>query len=78
MWDRARRVCASSPCSTTPLISPLFWAVIETTEEAIVNALIAVETMTGIDGITARALPHDRLREIMARHAAVRRFPSST
>jgi D-aminopeptidase len=49
-------------------ISPLFWAVIEATEEAIANALVAAETMTGADGIIAHALPHDRLRELM-RHA---------
>ncbi|MEA2622554.1 MAG: D-aminopeptidase, partial [Chloroflexota bacterium] len=49
-------------------ISPLFWAAIEATEEAIANALVAAETMTGIDGNTAYAIPHDRLREIFARH----------
>jgi D-aminopeptidase len=47
-------------------ISPLFWAVIEATEEAIANALVAARTMTGRDGITAHALPHDRLRELVA------------
>jgi D-aminopeptidase len=46
-------------------MSPLFWAVIEATEEAIVNALVAARTMTGRDGITAHALPHDRLRSIV-------------
>jgi len=45
-------------------ISPLFWAVIEATEEAIANALVAARTMTGRDGHTAHALPHDRLREL--------------
>lgn len=49
-----------------PWISPLFWAVIEATEEAIVNALVGARTMTGRDGITAHALPHDRLRRIVA------------
>jgi len=47
-------------------LSALFWAAIEATEEAIVNALVAAETMTGRDGITAHALPHDRLVELMA------------
>jgi D-aminopeptidase len=50
------------------IISGLFDGVIEATEEAIVNALIAAETMTGRDGITAHALPHDRLIEVMARY----------
>lgn len=46
-------------------ISPLFEAVIDATEEAIVNALVAAETMTGRDGITAFALPHDRLQDCL-------------
>ena len=41
---------------------------VEATEAAIVNALLAAETMVGRDGITAHALPHDRLIEIMAAH----------
>ena len=48
-------------------IGPLFDATIEATEEAILNALVAATTMTGRDGITAHALPHDRLVEAMAR-----------
>lgn len=54
-------------------ITPLFWAAIEATEEAIANALVAARTLTGIDGVVAHALPHDRLREIAARHRSVRR-----
>jgi D-aminopeptidase len=56
-----------------PWISPLFWAVIEATEEAIVNALVAARTMTGRDGITAHALPHDSLRRIVATWDAMER-----
>ncbi|MFL5777287.1 MAG: P1 family peptidase [Chloroflexota bacterium] len=48
-------------------IGGLFDGVIEATEEAILNALVGAETMTGRDGITAYALPHDRLLEAMAR-----------
>ena len=43
----------------------LFEGVVDATEEAIVNALVAAETMTGRDGITAYALPHDRLEDVM-------------
>ena len=43
----------------------LYWATIEATEEAILNALVSAETMVGRDGITAHALPHDRLVEVM-------------
>jgi D-aminopeptidase len=48
------------------VLSQLFWAAIEATEEAIVNALLAAQTMVGRDGITAHALPHDRLRKLLA------------
>jgi D-aminopeptidase len=48
--------------------TPLYWATIEATEEAILNALVSADTMVGRDGITAHALPHDRLVEIMTTH----------
>jgi L-aminopeptidase/D-esterase-like protein len=47
---------------------PLFYAVIEATEEAIVNAMVAAETMTGRGGATAHRLDHDLLRGIMGRY----------
>jgi D-aminopeptidase len=46
-------------------ISGLFLATVRATEEAIVNALVAAETMTGINGNTVYALPHDRLTSIL-------------
>jgi D-aminopeptidase len=46
-------------------INPLFEAAVEATEEAITNALLAAETMTGRDGITAHALDPDRLVAVM-------------
>ncbi len=49
-------------------LDPLFEATVEATEEAIVNALVAAETMTGRDGIVAHCLPHDRLVEVMRAH----------
>lgn len=49
-------------------INPLFWAVAQATEEAIVNALVAAETMTGYKDNTAYALPHDRLRETLKKY----------
>jgi D-aminopeptidase len=42
-------------------IDEFFLAAVESVEEAILNSLVAAETMTGRDGITAHALPHDRL-----------------
>src|SRR5262245_54702092 len=49
-------------------MGPLFEATVGATEEAIVNALVAARTMTGHDGHTVMALPHDRVRAILARH----------
>ncbi len=48
-------------------IGPLYDAVIESTEEAILNALLAAETMTGRDGNTAYALEPDLLLEALKR-----------
>ncbi|MGZ3631666.1 MAG: DmpA family aminopeptidase [Candidatus Limnocylindrales bacterium] len=42
-------------------IDLLFTAAIEATEEAVWNALVSADTMTGRDGITAYAIPHDLL-----------------
>jgi D-aminopeptidase len=53
-------------------IDPLFDATIEATEEAIVNALVAAETMVGRDGITAHALPHERLVAAMTAAGRIR------
>jgi L-aminopeptidase/D-esterase-like protein len=49
-------------------ITPLFNATAQATEEAIVNALVAAETMTGVDGHTVYALPHDRLRAVLRKY----------
>lgn len=51
-------------------IDPLFLATVEATEEAIVNALVAARTMTGINGNRVHALPHERLMESVRRRAA--------
>ena len=47
-------------------MNPLFGAVGEAVEEAILNALVAAETTSGIEGNTAYALPLDTLVEVMA------------
>jgi D-aminopeptidase len=49
-------------------MNPLFDATAQAVEEAIVNALVAAETMTGINGNTVYALPHDRLREVLKKY----------
>jgi D-aminopeptidase len=53
-------------------ISPLFQATVEATEEAIVNAMVGAQTMTGIDGHTIDALPHDKLTDLMKRSPQAR------
>ena len=49
-------------------ISPIFSATVEATEEAIVNAMVGAKTMTGIDGHTVIALPHDRLQRALKKY----------
>jgi D-aminopeptidase len=49
-------------------ISPLFDATVQATEEAIVNALVAAETMTGVDNHKVHAIPHDRLQEALRKY----------
>jgi D-aminopeptidase len=49
-------------------MNPLFEATVQAVEEAIVNAMVAAETMTGIDGHRVAGLPHDRLREALKKY----------
>lgn len=52
---------------TSGAMDGLFRAVVEATEEAILDALICGETMVGRDGNRCIGLPHDRLLEVMGR-----------
>jgi L-aminopeptidase/D-esterase-like protein len=60
---------AVAPAALTPLgnatVDPLFEGAVEATEEAIVNALVAARTMTGINGQRIFALPHDELTTLL-------------
>jgi L-aminopeptidase/D-esterase-like protein len=49
-------------------LNPVFQATVEATEEAVINAMVAAETMTGYDGHTAYALPHEKLREVLRKY----------
>lgn len=49
-------------------MSPLFLAVIEATEESIINSLFAAETMTGRHGNQIKAMPVDKVLEIMKKY----------
>jgi D-aminopeptidase len=46
----------------------LFEATVQATEEAVVNAMVAARTMTGVDNHIVEALPHDRLREVLRKY----------
>jgi D-aminopeptidase len=60
------------PSAITPLASdrldPVFKAAVEATEEAVVNALVAAQTMTGADGYRFYGLPHAQLRTLLKRY----------
>ena len=49
-------------------LNPIFLATVQATEEAVINAMIAAETMTGANNLTVYALPHDRLREVLNKY----------
>ena len=64
--ERRKGVCAVSELPNE-LVSPLFQAVIEATEEAIYNSLFKATTVTGYQGRTVEALPLDRVANLMRR-----------
>ncbi|MGA2131649.1 MAG: P1 family peptidase [Bryobacteraceae bacterium] len=49
-------------------MNPLFEATAQATEEAIVNAMVGAESMTGYEGHTVMALPHDRVQELLQKY----------
>jgi L-aminopeptidase/D-esterase-like protein len=50
-------------------LDPLFEATVQAVEEAIVNALVNNQSMTGRDGHHVEALPHDRLQELLKKYS---------
>lgn len=53
-------------------MNALFYATVQATEEAILNAMLAAETMTGADGLRIYALPHDRLLAATRKYGRLR------
>jgi D-aminopeptidase len=49
-------------------MDPIFLATVQATAEAVVNAMVGAETMTGINGHTVMALPHDQLRAVLKKY----------
>jgi D-aminopeptidase len=59
---------AESTSLTNNVLDPLFLAVVEATEEAIVNAMVAAHDIQGTDGHVAKALPHADLVTLLKRY----------
>lgn len=53
-------------------ISPLFEATVQAVEEAIINAMVAAETMEGINGNKAYALPHKKVIDILKKYNRIK------
>jgi len=49
-------------------LNPIFLATVQATEESVINAMVAAETMKGINDFEVIALPHDRLREVLKKY----------
>jgi D-aminopeptidase len=49
-------------------MDPIFSATVQATEEAVINAMVAAETMTGINDHKVIALPHEKLRAVLKRY----------
>ena len=64
----AERITHSVETIPNDLLDPIFTGVVEATEEAVVNALIDNQGMTGRDNHRVDALPHDRLRELLTKY----------
>ncbi len=66
--NKQTRAIQSLKMLASAAMDPLFTAAVQATDEAIINALIAAETMSGIEGRTIHALAHDRLLAVMAKY----------
>ncbi len=62
------KVATSVDMVPNEALDPVFEAAVQATEEAIVNAMLAADTLTGQSGHRVTALPHDRLREVLKKY----------
>lgn len=53
-------------------MNPMFSAVIQATEESVINAMVAAKTMTSADYWVVPALPHDQLQQVLRKHAMLK------
>ena len=65
VWNEAEPLLAKAQFVPNDSIDPLFTAVVQATEEAVIDALVANETMSGRDDHTVHALPHDELVDLL-------------
>jgi D-aminopeptidase len=67
-----RAAAAKTPVSVSMVpndaLNAVFEGTVQATEEAIINAMLGAETMTGVNGHRVTALPHDRLREVLRKY----------
>ena len=67
-----KAAAAKSPMSVSMMpndaLNPVFEATVQATEEAIINAMVGAETMSGAHGSKVTALPHDKLREVLKKY----------
>lgn len=66
-YDDATQLITSRALAK-PALDPIFRATVEATEEAIINALVAGRDMEGINGNKAFGIPHQRLRDVLAKY----------
>lgn len=64
----SRDVLTTAETMSNDLLMPVFEATVQVVEEAIINAMIAAETMEGINGNKAHAIPHDLLIDILKKY----------
>jgi L-aminopeptidase/D-esterase-like protein len=72
-FSTANAGAAAAEAATVSMLSnarigAVFEATVQATEEAIINALVAAETMIGIDGHRAEAISHDGVREVLRKY----------
>ena len=68
----SRREITSVQVLPNDRITPLFDATTHAVEEAIINAMVAAETMEGINGNKAYAIPHDKLVDVLKRYNRIK------
>jgi D-aminopeptidase len=63
--EQPSSVPALQPALTGPALDPFFAAVVEATEEAVLNSMLCATTVTGRDGNTSYGLPGERVAELV-------------